>query len=96
VASSVSTITFRYLYNLTVYLRPTRITGKGAMATASMMGSMPSAAASASQTVEEPLDLVRLSLDERIYVKLRGGRELRGQLYVRLYPHPYDALIDLT
>lgn len=32
--------------------------------------------------VEEPLDLVRLSLDERIYVKLRGDRELRGILHV--------------
>jgi U6 snRNA-associated Sm-like protein LSm3 len=32
--------------------------------------------------VEEPLDLVRLSLDERIYVKLRGDRELQGKLHV--------------
>ena len=32
--------------------------------------------------VEEPLDLIRLSLDERIYVKLRGDRELRGKLNV--------------
>ena len=39
-------------------------------------------ARSASQTVEEPLDLIRLSLDERIYVKCRGGRELRGRLHV--------------
>jgi len=34
-------------------------------------------------TVEEPLDLIRLSLDERIYVKMRGDRELRGKLHVR-------------
>eukprot|EP00959_Pyramimonas_sp_CCMP1952_P276730 5784661-Pyramimonas_sp.AAC.1 len=34
-------------------------------------------------TVKEPLDLIRLSLDERIYVKLRGERELRGKLHVR-------------
>jgi hypothetical protein len=34
-------------------------------------------------TVKEPLDLIRLSLDERIYVKLRGERELRGRLHVR-------------
>ena len=27
--------------------------------------------------VEEPLDLLRLSLDERIFVKLRNERELR-------------------
>lgn len=33
--------------------------------------------------MEEPLDLIRLSLDERIYVKLRGDRELRGKLHVR-------------
>ena len=33
-------------------------------------------------TVKEPLDLIRLSLDERIYVKLRGDRELRGTLHV--------------
>ncbi len=33
-------------------------------------------------TVKEPLDLIRLSLDERIYVKLRGERELRGKLHV--------------
>eukprot|EP01120_Amphizonella_sp_Union-15-10_P002336 TRINITY_DN1250_c0_g1_i1.p1 TRINITY_DN1250_c0_g1~~TRINITY_DN1250_c0_g1_i1.p1 ORF type:complete len:100 (+),score=25.15 TRINITY_DN1250_c0_g1_i1:70-369(+) len=32
-------------------------------------------------TVEEPLDLIRLSLDQRIYVKLRGEREIRGKLY---------------
>ena len=35
-------------------------------------------------TVKEPLDLIKLSLDERIYVKLRGDRELRGRLHVRL------------
>ena len=34
--------------------------------------------------VAEPLDLIRLSLDERIYVKLRGDRELKGKLHVRL------------
>lgn len=27
-------------------------------------------------TMEEPLDLLRLSLDERIYVKMRNNREL--------------------
>lgn len=32
--------------------------------------------------VEEPLDLVRLSLDERIFVKLRNSRELKGRLHV--------------
>lgn len=34
-------------------------------------------------TVNEPLDLIRLSLDEKVYVKLKGDRELRGKLHVR-------------
>jgi len=38
------------------------------------------------ETIEQPLDLVRLSLGERIFVKLRGGRELRGRLHVRIPP----------
>ena len=32
---------------------------------------------------EEPLDLIRLSLDEYIYVKCKNGRELYGRLHVR-------------
>ena len=32
--------------------------------------------------VEEPLDLIRLSLDERIFVKMRNDRELTGRLHV--------------
>ncbi|ETV99298.1 U6 snRNA-associated Sm-like protein LSm3 [Aphanomyces invadans] len=31
-------------------------------------------------TITEPLDLIKLSLDEVIYVKCRGDRELRGKL----------------
>lgn len=34
-------------------------------------------------TVKEPLDLIRLSLDEKIYVKLRHDREIKGRLHVR-------------
>jgi hypothetical protein len=34
--------------------------------------------------VEEPLDLVRLSLDERVLVKMRGDRQLQGKLHVSL------------
>ena len=34
--------------------------------------------------IKEPLDLIRLSLDELVYVKMRGYRELRGKLHVRL------------
>jgi len=36
----------------------------------------------ASAPVNEPLDLVRLSLDEVVFVKLRGDRELKGRLHV--------------
>lgn len=34
--------------------------------------------------VSEPLDLVRLSLDEIVFVRLRGDRELKGRLHVHL------------
>lgn len=37
----------------------------------------------AEATVQEPMDLIKLSLDERVYVKLKGERELRGKLHVR-------------
>ncbi len=37
-----------------------------------------------SSECREPLDLIRLSIDERIYVKCQGDRELRGKL------HAYD------
>jgi U6 snRNA-associated Sm-like protein LSm3 len=30
----------------------------------------------------EPMDLVRLCLDEIVFVKLRGDRELKGRLHV--------------
>lgn len=36
--------------------------------------------------VNEPLDLVRLSLNEVVFVKLRGDRELKGRLHVRISP----------
>ncbi|XP_031552189.1 U6 snRNA-associated Sm-like protein LSm3 [Actinia tenebrosa] len=42
-----------------------------------------------SNTVEEPLDLIRLSLDERIYVKMRNDRELRGRL------HAFDQHLNM-
>ena len=37
-----------------------------------------------SSTLPEPLDLVRLSLDEIVFVKLRGDRELKGRLHVSI------------
>ncbi|NP_001040418.1 LSM Sm-like protein family member [Bombyx mori] len=41
-------------------------------------------------TVKEPWDLIRLSLDERIYVKMRNERELRGKL------HAYDQHLNMV
>ena len=32
--------------------------------------------------VEEPIDLVTMSLKEKVYVKCRHGRELKGTLVV--------------
>ncbi|GAD96073.1 U4/U6-U5 snRNP complex subunit lsm3 [Paecilomyces lecythidis] len=44
----------------------------------------------AGSSVSEPLDLVRLSLDEIVFVKLRGDRELKGRL------HAYDSHCNLV
>eukprot|EP00696_Hemimastix_kukwesjijk_P010311 gnl/Hemi2/22999_TR7693_c0_g2_i1.p1 gnl/Hemi2/22999_TR7693_c0_g2~~gnl/Hemi2/22999_TR7693_c0_g2_i1.p1 ORF type:complete len:109 (-),score=25.01 gnl/Hemi2/22999_TR7693_c0_g2_i1:45-341(-) len=57
------------------------------MATASLATT--SRARPVSGTVEEPLDLIKLSLDERIYVKMRNDRELRGKL------HAYDRHLNM-
>lgn len=43
-----------------------------------------------SVAVEEPLDLIRLSLNERVYVKLRQDRELRGRL------HAFDQHLNMA
>ncbi|KAF9006570.1 like-Sm ribonucleoprotein [Cyathus striatus] len=40
-------------------------------------------------TIQEPFDLIRLSLSERVFVKLRGDRELTGIL------HAYDGHMNL-
>ena len=45
-----------------------------------------------SAAVNEPLGLLRLSLDERILVKLRGDRELHGKLHVRICLKPRECL----
>lgn len=52
--------------------------------------STPMSASSASQIVEEPLDLIRLSLLERITCKCRGGRVLKGVL------HAYDQHLNMV
>ncbi|KAJ7498742.1 like-Sm ribonucleoprotein [Mycena latifolia] len=43
----------------------------------------------ASSSIQEPFDLIRLSLSERVFVKLRGDRELTGIL------HAYDGHMNL-
>lgn len=44
----------------------------------------------ASDSIERPIDLVRLSLDERVFVKCKGDRELRGKL------HAFDEHLNLV
>ncbi|RXK40662.1 U6 snRNA-associated Sm-like protein LSm3 [Tremella mesenterica] len=44
----------------------------------------------AAGTISEPLDLVKLSLGERVFIKLRGDRTLTGNL------HAYDAHMNLV
>ena len=46
-----------------------------------------------SSGIQEPFDLIRLSLNERVFVKLRGDRELSGILHVRRPPYGEDLLI---
>lgn len=45
-----------------------------------------------SSGIQEPFDLIRLSLSERVFVKLRGDRELTGILHVCLYKSPPTAV----
>ncbi|XP_033244129.1 U6 snRNA-associated Sm-like protein LSm3 [Drosophila miranda] len=40
--------------------------------------------------VKEPLDLIRLSLDEKVHVKMRNERELRGRL------HAFDQHLNMV
>jgi len=42
------------------------------------------------QSAAEPFDLVRLCLDETVFIKLRGDRELSGRL------HAYDSHCNLV
>eukprot|EP00438_Fugacium_kawagutii_P003340 Skav206167 [mRNA] locus=scaffold1545:303704:318481:- [translate_table: standard] len=41
-------------------------------------------------SIEEPLDMIRQNLDERIFVKCRGDREIRGRL------HAYDQHLNMV
>eukprot|EP00429_Kryptoperidinium_foliaceum_P087255 CAMPEP_0176183718 /NCGR_PEP_ID=MMETSP0121_2-20121125/437_1 /TAXON_ID=160619 /ORGANISM="Kryptoperidinium foliaceum, Strain CCMP 1326" /LENGTH=83 /DNA_ID=CAMNT_0017522057 /DNA_START=48 /DNA_END=296 /DNA_ORIENTATION=+ len=41
-------------------------------------------------SIDTPLDLIRLSIDERIFVKCKGERELRGKL------HAFDQHLNMV
>lgn len=43
-----------------------------------------------SVSVSEPLDIIKQNLDEQIYVKLRGSREMIGKL------HAYDSHCNMV
>ena len=47
-----------------------------------------------SSGIQEPFDLIRLSLSERVFVKLRGDREVTGVLHVCLPVSSHDFLAD--
>mmetsp|Transcript_2800 Transcript_2800/g.3549 ORF Transcript_2800/g.3549 Transcript_2800/m.3549 type:complete len:83 (+) Transcript_2800:312-560(+) len=40
--------------------------------------------------LKQPLDLIELSIDERVFVKCRGNRELRGKL------HAFDQHLNMV
>lgn len=40
--------------------------------------------------VETPLDLIRLSIDEKVLVKCKGDREIRGKL------HAFDQHLNMV
>lgn len=46
-------------------------------------------------TVEEPLDLIRLSLDERVYVKMRNDREVSWCITRKLKTGRLDAITSI-
>lgn len=46
--------------------------------------------------VEKPMDLAHLCLGERIYVKLKGNRTIRGTLHVRRLPFYLYWALSLT
>jgi U6 snRNA-associated Sm-like protein LSm3 len=43
-----------------------------------------------SAIIETPLDLIRLAIDEKVVVKCRGDRELRGRL------HAFDNHLNMV
>ncbi|KAI9217866.1 like-Sm ribonucleoprotein [Blastocladiella britannica] len=51
---------------------------------------MPADTAAPASAVATPLDLIKISLDETVLVKLRGNRELLGRL------HAYDDHMNMV
>jgi U6 snRNA-associated Sm-like protein LSm3 len=47
-----------------------------------------------SSGIQEPFDLIRLSLSERVFVKLRGDRELTGILHVSCHQFGLASLLQ--
>ena len=43
-----------------------------------------------SSVIETPLDIIRLAIDEKVLVKCRGDRELRGRL------HAFDQHLNMV
>lgn len=43
-----------------------------------------------SDNIKKPLDMIRLSIDERVLIKCRGGRELEGKL------HAFDEHLNMV
>ena len=41
-------------------------------------------------SITKPLDLIKLSIGERVYIKCRGGRELEGLL------HAFDTHLNMV
>ena len=44
----------------------------------------------AMSSITKPLDLIKLSIGERVYIKCRGGRELEGML------HAFDTHLNMV
>jgi U6 snRNA-associated Sm-like protein LSm3 len=75
-------------FNFTVKLKLSFFFDLDSISTSTSIG-LDMATAKAPMGVNEPFDLMRLSLAERVFVKLRGDRELRGTL------HAYDGHMNL-
>lgn len=43
--------------------------------------------------IEQPLDLIKLSLDEKVLIKLKGDRELKGILHVHILSQYFSCFI---